>query len=425
MTKTTIQYNTRTIANSFLLLSFLTYVISSCLKYKYPFLEYFVAFSEAAMIGGIADWFAVTALFKHPLGLKIPHTAIIPNSKNKIGQNISNFIRENFLSKQYVQENLSKINIADKLSLIVKNNKTEISEKIITGIFYLSKTFKYENMQHYITSLAINKANDIDMKNIAFKFINDFKNKQQHQELSNYLLKKAEKWLSDKDNEHFINEEIKKLIRQNEQGKNTFSGLVKGWVIGEPKLHKYLYDFIENIENDEDQKFKKQIDYYFDLLILKMQNSPTFNKRLDEVKNDLIKHINIESVISKLMIEINRWIEEDLISNDSKIKEIINDALDDIGEQLDNNQKLKEWIQEQAHSKLPNFIINNAKKIDDYFIEYVEKLDAKEISTLIEEKVGNDLQFIRINGTLVGGLIGLTIHIFTNIAITLTSVINH
>lgn len=416
--------STKGLANGFLLLSFCLYVVSSCLKHKIPHMDYVIAFAEAAMIGGIADWFAVTALFKHPLGLKIPHTAIIPNNKNKIGQNISNFIKENFLSKKYVQENIDKIDISDKLSVLIKNNKASLSDKVVTAIFYLSKTFKYENMQSYITSLITKKAYEVNIKDILEKFIIDFKNKDQHQELVDFILNKAEKWLSDKDNEHFINDEIKKLIKQNENGKNTFTGIFKGWIIGEPKLHKYLSDFIVHINQDPEQKFRNQVDHYFILIINKMKESPDFNRRLNEFKTDLINHVDIENMILKLMTEINRWIEEDLISHDSKIKSIISDAIDDIIQQLSSNQTLKEWIQSQAHSKLPNFIVDNAKRIDDYFIDYVNKLDAKEISDLIESKVGDDLQFIRINGTLVGGLIGLLIHTVTEITIALSSAIH-
>ncbi len=402
--------NTKNLANGFLLLSFSLYVISNCLKYKFPILSYLVAFSEAAMIGGIADWFAVTALFRHPFGIPIPHTAIIPNSKNKIGQNISNFIRENFLSTQYVQENINKIEITNKFAQILKTNKTYISEKIVSFIFHVSKTFKYEELQHYITLLAEKKANDVDVQNMIFKMAKGLQEKKQHRELIRYLLMRANIWLSDKENEHAINEQIKILLKKNDSGKSSIASSLKGWIIGEPKLHQYLSDFISKTDNDNDETFYKHVDKYFSIFIEHIDKDPKIAQQIIEVKNDIIEGLDIKNSISSLMLEVNSMIEKDLISFDSKIKEKISQILDDIIEQCSNNEKFKKWVQDNASQYLPQMIISNAEKIDNYFIEYVEKLDAKEISSLIEEKVGDDLQFVRINGTIVGGLIGLLIH---------------
>jgi len=401
--------NTKGLANSFLLISFCLYVISSCLKHKFPILQYVVAFSEAAMIGGIADWFAVTALFRHPFGIPIPHTAIIPNSKNKIGQNISNFIRENFLSTQYVQENINKIQITTKIGELLQSNKSYISNKAISFIFHLSKTFKYEELQDYITLVTKKKANEIDIQSIVLKLSKQLKDKGQHRELIDYLLTRANIWLSDKDNEHAINEQIKILLKKNDNGKSSFGGVLKGWIIGEPKLHQYLSDFLKKIKSDPDKEFYHHVDNYFSMFIEHIEKDPKMTQQILEIKDDIIESLDIDHSIASLMIDINSMIENDLISDNSRIKEKINQILDDIIHQCTSNEKFKIWIQEHASQYLPKMIISNAEKIDNYFIDYVEKLDAKEISSLIEEKVGEDLQFVRINGTLVGGLIGLAI----------------
>jgi uncharacterized membrane-anchored protein YjiN (DUF445 family) len=145
------------------------------------------------------------------------------------------------------------------------------------------------------------------------------------------------------------------------------------------------------------------------MFIEHIERDPKMAQQILEIKDDIIQSMDIDHSIASLMIEINSMIENDLISDDSKIKEKINLILDDIIEQCTKNEKFKNWIQECASQYLPKMIISNAEKIDNYFIDYVEKLDAKEISSLIEDKVGDDLQFVRINGTLVGGLIGLAI----------------
>lgn len=405
--------NTRTLANGFLMVSLILYILSSYFKHTYPIFNYLVAFSEAAIVGGIADWFAVTALFRHPLGLPIPHTAIIPNNKNKIGQNISNFIKENFLSSNYVKENLNKIQISSKFGQIVENNKTLISDKAISLIYHLSKTFKQEELQEYITKYSRDKIESIDIKSIIVKILMEMKEKKQHQDIVNFILLKVQDWLSDKDNEHSVNEQIKTILKGKDKGKSSISSSLKGWLIGEPQLHKYLSDFINYMNKEENKEIKKKIDAYFSLFIADVQNTDYFEERIQLLKASIIESIDIDDKISEFMKDINEWVESDLISNESIIKNKINSIIDNIIFECQNNEKLKSWIQEQSLTHLPNFIVTNGNRIDNYFIEYLNKLDSVEISNMIEDKVGDDLQFIRINGTLVGGIIGLSIYSIT------------
>lgn len=405
--------NTRTLANGFLMVSLILYILSSYFKHTYPIFNYLVAFSEAAIVGGIADWFAVTALFRHPLGLPIPHTAIIPNNKNKIGQNISNFIKENFLSSNYVKENLNKIQISSKFGQIVENNKTLISDKAISLIYHLSKTFKQEELQEYITKYSRDKIESIDIKSIIVKILMEMKEKKQHQDIVNFILLKVQNWLSDKDNEHSVNEQIKNILKGKDKGKSSISSSLKGWLIGEPQLHKYLSDFINYMNKEENKEIKNKIDTYFSLFIADVQNTDYFEERIQLLKSSIIESIDIDDKISEFMKDINEWVESDLISNESIIKNKINSIIDNIIFECQNNEKLKSWIQEQSLTHLPNFIVTNGNRIDNYFIEYLNKLDSVEISNMIEDKVGDDLQFIRINGTLVGGIIGLSIYSIT------------
>lgn len=405
--------NTRTLANGFLMVSLILYILSSYFKHTYPIFNYLVAFSEAAIVGGIADWFAVTALFRHPLGLPIPHTAIIPNNKNKIGQNISNFIKENFLSSNYVKENLNKIQISSKFGQIVENNKTLISDKAISLIYHLSKTFKQEELQEYITNYSRDKIESIDIKSIIVKILIEMKEKKQHQDIVNFILLKVQDWLSDKDNEHSVNEQIKTILKGKDKGKSSISSSLKGWLIGEPQLHKYLSDFINYMNKEENKEIKKKIDTYFSLFIADVENTDYFEERIQLLKASIIESIDIDDKISEFMKDINEWVESDLISNESIIKNKINSIIDNIIFECQNNEKLKSWIQEQSLTHLPNFIVTNGNRIDNYFIEYLNKLDSVEISNMIEDKVGDDLQFIRINGTLVGGIIGLSIYSIT------------
>jgi len=129
----------------------------------------------------------------------------------------------------------------------------------------------------------------------------------------------------------------------------------------------------------------------------------------------MMKNVDIDGLIRGFFLEISKWVENDLISGESKIRAQVNELIDYVSDLLIKNETVQKWIKNQALEHLPKIIAENAEKIDNYFIQYIEKLNAHEVSEMIEDKVGNDLQFIRINGTLVGGVIGLAIYSFTNV----------
>lgn len=407
--------NTRLLATKFLIAALLLYILSTVLINEHFLFGYLKAFAEAAMVGGVADWFAITALFRHPFGLKIPHTAIIPNSKNKIGRNISHFIRENFLSENYVRDNLKKINFHEKLVIILKHYKESINEKFINTAYEAFLALKYEVIEKHLSQLIKSKINEVDVNFVVLKTIESMTKKNYHQKVVDFLLINTKKWLSNKENEKTINEAIKNIIKKNEDGKTTFSGLVKSFFVGEPKLYKYMDTFMEQIANDPSQTFRKNIDSIMKKIIINMQKNEDINKKIQDIKNDVLENLPINDSIKELYEELRIWIHKDLISNHSLIKKYVSENIDNLILEIETSEYIKEFIIKQTETKIPEFIVKNAEMIDNYFIEYLDKLDEKEMSKLIEDKVGDDLQFIRINGTIIGGLVGLFIYSSTQL----------
>lgn len=407
--------NNRLIANQCLLFAGLLYVITSVFIENYPWLGYFKAFAEAAIVGGIADWFAVTALFKHPLGLKIPHTAIIPNSKTKIGKNLSHFIRENFLSEKYVKENLSKIDVHEKACILLQSNEQAIVNKINILLSQYVRGIEYKDIEQLVYPFIKNKIDSIDVNTLAIKFFEMMDNRNYHRTAFKEILIQLNIWLSNPDNEHMVNEEIKTLLRKDEEGKNSFTGILKSIFIGEPKLHKYLSDFITHMENDPEQKVIKRVDNFFEDIIEKLKNEPKVRTALIELKANIIGAIPLEYHVEKTFYDIKRWLLNDLASNDSFIKEKIDKTVKSSIHEITHNKAIKRWVKRQVEGKVPEFIAENAALIDNYFIQYLENLDTEQMSKLIEEKVGDDLQYIRINGTVIGGLIGVVLYTLTEL----------
>ena len=146
-----------------------------------------------------------------------------------------------------------------------------------------------------------------------------------------------------------------------------------------------------------------------------MQKNEDINKKIQDIKNEVLENLPINDSIKELYEELRIWIQKDLISNHSLIKKYVSENIDNLILEIETSEYIKEFIIKQTETKIPEFIVKNAEMIDNYFIEYLDKLDEKEMSKLIEDKVGDDLQFIRINGTIIGGLVGLFIYSSTQL----------
>lgn len=312
--------NKRVIANQCLLVALVLYIISAILIGTYPALGYLKAFAEAAIVGGIADWFAVTALFKHPLGLKIPHTAIIPNSKTKIGKNLSHFIRENFLSEKYVKENLRKIDLHEKGAVLLRANQTALTNKVNETIFKYINAIQYKDVEKFIFPLIKTKIDGFDVNVALVKLFEMIDNKNYHHTAFLAILEQLNIWLSNKDNETMVNDQIKELIRKDEDGKQTFTGLLKSMFIGEPKLHKYLTDFIHHIKTDPEKKVIERVDNFFEDIIERMRTDQKVKASIVELKDQIIESIPLEYHVETLFNEIKKWLINDFHKTDSFIK---------------------------------------------------------------------------------------------------------
>lgn len=398
-----------------LFIALFLYIISLFFIKEYPFFGYVKAFAEAAMIGGMADWFAVTALFRHPFGLPIPHTAIIPKNKDKIANKISEFFRGNFLSEQYLKENIERLELSKKAGFFIERNNIQITDKIIALIFSSVKQLQYKDLQLFLKEVIADNINSFDAKYYSLEVLKNIYKEGKHHELIDIFLKYLSEWLSVKENKRIINEEIRNVIRKNKKGENSFFGSIKASFIGELDLDVYLNNFITNLNNSDETGMRKDIDKFFSFFIQSLEKSPAFENGINNIKLTLTKDDTLQKIISKFIEELNNSIEKDLISTDSKIKNTVSDYLSRISNNLINDEKWNNYIKEKTLHYIPKLIKDNANLIDKYLINYIKNLDSKEVSDLIEDKVGEDLQYIRINGTLVGGCIGLIIYTTTNI----------
>jgi len=385
--------------NALALLGIAVLLFIIAIYFKIPMLQ---AFSEAAMVGGIADWFAVVALFRHPLGIPIWHTAIIPTKKNEIGENLGNFVSEEFLNKEKLEIKLDEFNFASKASdwLSQDENANKVADvvaiNIIPGIL---KAIKDEDIKRFIQVQFKEKMEGINFGNwVAVALEPLQKGDLKNQMLTNLLEVMSSELTNNKD-----------LIRQKVKSSTPFLSFGLADKSITEGVFNGLQDFLDEAKNPESAVRLKIDEYIFDFLE-KVKNSEEMRIKINDVILGFVGKKEVQDYINGIWDEIKLSITTDLNKGDnSAIKNSIAGLIQTFGNGLKEDPVMFEKINSFIKNDLLAVLLNNKKIIGDLISSTVKSWDGKEVSEKLELEIGKDLQYIRINGTLVGGIIGLII----------------
>jgi uncharacterized membrane-anchored protein YjiN (DUF445 family) len=361
------------------------------------------AFSEAAMVGGIADWFAVVALFRHPLGIPIPHTALIPKNKDAIGQNLGVFVSDEFLIKEKLEVKIDEFNFAIKATdwLTEEKNASKIAalvvENVIPGIL---KTVDDDDVKRFIQTQFEAKLQEMNFGQwIAIGLESLTKSEKQAQLISNMLKILSEELQT---NKNLIREKVKKSTPWYTLGvadKKIAEGVFNG-----------LYEFI-NQAKEPDSVIREKINLYVVKFIEELKNSSEMQQKINALLIEFTHKKEVQDYINAIWEELKNAVTADLEKgNDSKIKESLIAMIRNFGKNIQEDPLMIAKINDFIKIDLLGILLRNKKAIGDLIATSVKSWDKKEISNKLELEIGKDLQFIRINGTVVGGLVGLLIY---------------
>lgn len=367
---------------------------------------YVKAFSEAAMVGALADWFAVTALFRHPMGMPIPHTNLIVNSKNKIGDNLGDFVTDNFLTSDNIRPYVEKVDLANMISTwLNKPNNQIILEHEITS---LAKRILAELEDETIIALMTSKAKEgiaaINIQSFVSQGVTYAIEKNEHNRLLDIILPKAQLYV----------EEHRQEIYDNVVEKKPILGLIGGKAVTN-QLISGINTFLSDIEKDPHHKIRKEITLRLEILAVDIEASPMWKAKFDEIIGQFITDETIHTYMQDLWHSTKENLLVQLEDNNSVLRKYISNSLFKIALDLENNEenkiKINKWIQHTIYK----VALKNTKEVGQLIRNTVDSWDGRELSDKLELEVGKDLQYIRINGTLVGGLVGLLIYIITSL----------
>ncbi|KVV14423.1 DUF445 domain-containing protein [Flavobacterium sp. TAB 87] len=388
----------KTVALSVLGLAVICFFVAN--HYKIGWLK---AFSEAAMVGGIADWFAVVALFKHPLGIPIPHTALIPNNKDAIGQNLGTFVSDEFLIKEKLELKLDEFDFASKATSWLQEEKNAdtiaalVVENIIPGVL---KTIDDADVKNFIQKQFEEKLQEMNFGEwIAIGLESLSKSDKQEQLITNVLAILATELETNKAE---IREKVKKATPWYTLGvadKKIADGVFNG-----------LYEFLLMAKEPE-SAIRKKINLYVLNFIEELKNSPEMQQKITSLIIEFTQKEEVQNYIGSIWQELKSAITDDLDKGkDSKIKENLANMIRNFGINVQNDVVMTNKINNFLKVDVLGVLLRNKKAIGDLIATSVQSWDKKEIAEKLELEVGKDLQFIRINGTVVGGFVGLVIY---------------
>ena len=367
----------------------------------YPWLQWVRAFAEASAVGAMADWYAVVALFRHPLGLPIPHTAIIPKKKDSIGESLGEFVEQNFLTPENIIRKLEEHNAAKAVAewLVNPQNSHAVAQSVGEFIPGLLHATEDEDVREFFDRTVTPQLQRLDVSRIAGNILALLTEGNRHQELLDRGLQALEAWLTA--NQGLITAKFSEASR-------FTPGLLDSYIV--EKFVAGIVALVHEVVEDSNHELRLQFDQATQELIPGLKTSTEYQQKGETLMLDVIEHVRKESYYRSLWNDVRARIEADLDTEHSLLREHIASALVFLGkgllEDLAVQHKLNAWWLNAVHQ----IVLRYRHQISGLITEVVKSWDAEEVSQKVELEIGKDLQYIRINGTLVGGTVGLLLH---------------
>ncbi len=375
------------------------------------------AFSEAAVVGGLADWFAVTALFRHPLGLPIPHTRILPRSKDRIATSLATFVVGNFLSRDVLDRELNKIDISTKGAEFLESKSDAIAARATEYLPRLLHALDDADVSRFLESQFTDRLRKIPVAPMVGRLIELLTSGDKHERIVNDLLKLASDGLGDN------RDVLTGLIRKEIPVPDSFSlpGLpmalplkaVKDKLAGmiAEEAMKRILRTIGEIRDNPAHEIRLRIRERIAKLAVELTESPGMISRGEEIKVEFLANPNVTAYAARVWTEIKTALLEDAALENSQIRAHLAGALRRAAAQVKSDGLVREKFNTALRAAALDILSGNAPQFARVIEETVARWDGEELARKLELEVGRDLQFVRLNGTLVGGLLGVVLHL--------------
>jgi len=395
----------KVVATGLLVVMAAVFFVTRAFEHQYPALSYVKAFAEAAMVGGLADWFAVTALFRHPLGLPIPHTAIIPRNKDRIGEALANFLRENFLIPAVVARRMQQLDVAGAAGRFLQTPASEGTRiragasRLIADIF---ESLDDERLGGIVKGAISARLRKMEVSPLLGHALASAINEDRHVPMLEAGIRWTARALDA--NEPLIREMVHKKAN---------------WVLKLAGLDAKLADAIIDglrkltveMSTDPAHPVRVKIEEALAQLANDLQTRPETRERVESIKEQLLDNQSVSLWIDALWQRGREAIIKAARNPDAVLAGRLGEILKSMGGTLEKDARIRGAINQFARRALVGMAASYGGSIVKLVSETIRGWDAQTVTNRLEAAVGRDLQYIRINGTLVGGLVGLILYV--------------
>jgi uncharacterized membrane-anchored protein YjiN (DUF445 family) len=355
------------------------------------------------MVGALADWFAVTALFRHPLGLRIPHTAIIPHRKDQIGESLGQFVETNFLTRELLEERLERAHVGARLGewLADPDNAERATAAIADAVRGVVDVLDDEAISGTVGAMVERRLRETSVAPLVGKVIDIGVDRGHHRRLLDSVLSGLSGFL----------EENRETFRSRLQQESPW------WVPEQiddrifAKIFQGVQNFLTDVRADPEHPVRDSIDRRVEAFATRLRDDPELIAKGEEVKDEVLDHPAVRAWIASLWGELKTTLLSAAGDRNSELRQRVAAGLTELGQRLRDDPSLQHKVDTWVGSAAGYLVDNYRGEVSKMISSTVERWDADTTSRRMELQVGRDLQFIRINGTVVGGLAGLLIFV--------------
>ena len=396
---------TKFLATATLGLCVLVFIAAKLLESRWPLFGFVAAFAEAATIGGLADWYAVVALFRRPLGLPIPHTAIIPNNQARIAENLGRFIEQNFLDEASVRAKLAEMDFAAQIADWLSD--PERAEGLSRFVARLApqalEAIDQTGVRDFVAGRIVGEIEKVQVAPLAAGLLTAFTEDGRHQRLFDELTRVLGRFLKDEAALEAIRERIRAELP-------SLFNLFKADAFLLKKIIGAASTLLDEAREQPDHPIRQEFDDAVHGFIKRLGTSKPYARRAEQLKHDLLARPEVRQMAGDMWDSLRTYLERDLVDEGSLIRQQMTGMFMDVGRHLAADPAVRADMNQGFVVALSAFIEGQKSSVSGFIAEQVNRWDLRQLVGVIELNVGRDLQFIRFNGMIIGGLAGLVIY---------------
>ncbi len=393
----------KAVALAFLLGAAVVYVVARLAGHNAaPWVGYLAAMAEAGMVGALADWFAVTALFRHPLGLPIPHTAIIPRKKDALGENLGDFVGANFLAEAVVVDKLRRVGIGGRLGnwLAQPRNAERTTAELATAVRAVVTVLRDEDVQAVLENALVKRLIEQPWGPPLGRLLGQLLTDGAHHKLVDLVTERAYEWVRDNHGA------VLRVVSQRLPG---WSPRFVDELVAD-KLYGEVLTFAWAVHTDPEHPMRKAVDTFLLEFSHDLRTDPATIERAEAIKLQVLAHSEVQLLVGSAWGTAKKMLLDAAEDPSSELRRRVRDGLVALGGRLTGDAELRSKVDRWLEGVAAYVVSHYRGEITALITDTVQRWDAEETSRKVELQIGRDLQFIRINGTVVGALAGLAIH---------------